>query len=167
MLIIQASLEQLGHWMYGSTFPPQGESDSWDFSSAFGMLSKGEDLWCLLAQGVTFILPQAARLCQTPSELQDWQDSCQFFGWSQRSQVIGHTDHLFPSPGRNRDGIFFIHSLVLSRGKIYGVYQLKTPSLFSPGWLVCAESIRALTVKAEAIFLGRPCATHEPIPFLS
>lgn len=106
MLIIQASLEKLGHWMYGSTFSPQGESDSWDFSSPFGMLSKGEDLWCLLAQGVTFILLQATRLCQTPLELQDWQDRCQFFRWSQRSQVIGHTDHLFPSPGGIEMGFF-------------------------------------------------------------
>lgn len=48
-----------------NSLTPEGEAESWEFSSAYSVLRSEEDLWHLPAHVVISILPQVTTLCRT------------------------------------------------------------------------------------------------------
>lgn len=88
--------------------------------SACSVLNQESILWWLSTQISVAVLtsPQAVRLCQVISALQDRQVRTSPLGSSQKSCGVGSLNQLFPLPGRSRQLWFSLLSLCWAEGEM-------------------------------------------------
>ena len=125
-----------------NSFPLLKKPESWDFSTAYSVLSWGKNLWHLPAQVTIFVLPQTAR-----------------FYWTHQNSKTGMTDvSSLSSPGKVERVDTWINSLSPSRQLRAGIFQpihsvqsreehlwhlpAQAAISFTLMWLYCARPIR-------------------------